>query len=379
MVQQMKQFISVDISDGVMQIGISGDWTILNLSEVEDNLMALRPRSKDHGVVFHCNGLTGIDTSGAWLLYSKYKALDSEGYRAEFTGFRESHFKFVKSLYDISDDSCPEPEVRRGFLYALEDFGRLTHAGVGHIAEALEFTGRVFGVGVRGLVSPSRLRFSSIVRHVQETGINALPIVGLLAFLVSIVLTYQGATQLQEFGASIFTIDLVAISILREMGVLMTAILVAGRSGSAFAAEIGVMKLREEIDAMKVMGIEPFEVLVLPRIIGLMIALPILTLFADLIGLAAGGLVGVTLLDVSITQYLIRLNEAVNIQEFWVGMSKAPVFAFIIATVSTFRGMQASGSSESVGRLTTISVVQSIFLVILADAVFSVIFAELGI
>lgn len=377
--REENKFFYIEEKNSEIRFGVLGDWVIRNAGEIEKLLDELTFNKLPQKIVFHCNGLTGIDTSGAWILYKKFKELEHSGCDAEFIGFRESHFKFVKSLFEISDNHCPHPYVKGGVLDNLEGLGRLTLKGFSHIIEAFCFIGKIFVIFCRSLLNPRHLRFSSIVRHVHETGVKALPIVALMAFLVSVVLTYQGSLQLQKFGATIFTVDLVSISVLREMGVLMTAILVAGRSGSAFAAEIGVMKLREEVDAMKTMGIEPFEVLVLPRIIGLVIALPLLTIFADLIGLVAGGLMGITVLDISCAQYLDRLMDVVTVKEFYVGLSKAPVFAFIIATVGTFRGMQVEGSSESIGRLTTISVVQSIFLVILADAIFSIIYAELGI
>jgi phospholipid/cholesterol/gamma-HCH transport system permease protein len=196
---------------------------------------------------------------------------------------------------------------------------------------------------------------------------------------MSMVISYQAAIQLQKFGADIFTIDLMVISLLREMGVLVTAIMVAGRSGSAFAAEIGVMKLREEVDALRTIGMDPVEVLVLPRLIALIIVLPLLTLIADMVGLAGGGVMSVLLLDISLTQYIDRAQHVATYTMFYVGMIKAPVFAFLIAVIGTYQGMNVSGSAESVGRLTTVAVVQSIFLVIMTDGLFSIIFAIMGI
>jgi phospholipid/cholesterol/gamma-HCH transport system permease protein len=222
------------------------------------------------------------------------------------------------------------------------------------------------------------MRWRSIAHHVYATGVQAIPIVALIALLISIVLAYQGATQLKNFGAEIFTIDLVAISVLREMGVLLTAIMVAGRSGSAFAAQIGVMKSNEEVDALRTMGLDPFEVLIVPRIMALVIALPLLTLLANITGLAGAALLSYLTLDVGLIQFLDRIQNVVGMNTFWVGIIKAPVFAMIIAMIGAYRGMQVTGSAESVGRLTTDAVVQSIFLVIAADAIFSIVFAKLG-
>ena len=232
---------------------------------------------------------------------------------------------------------------------------------------------------LRALGSPKRLRLPSVVRHVYETGVTAIPIVALIAFLISVIVAYIGAQQLLKFGGEIFVVDLVSISVLRELGVLLTAIIVAGRSGSAFAAEIGVMKLNEEVDALRAIGMDPVEVLVVPRVLGLVIALPLLTVLADAMGLAGGALLSWSLVDITFQQYVERVNESLSETTFWVGLIKAPVFAFLIALVGTMRGMQVRGSSRELGRLTTVAVVQSIFLVILFDAVFAVLFMELDI
>lgn len=243
----------------------------------------------------------------------------------------------------------------------------------------MAFTGEVATKFGGSILQPSRFRFAAIVRHIDETGLRAMPIIGLLGFLMSMVISYQAAIQLQKFGASIFTIDLTVISLLREMGVLITAIMIAGRSGSAFAAEIGVMKLREEVDALRTMGIDPIETLVLPRVIALLITLPLLTFFANILGLVGGSVMAQTFLDIPLTQYIARVEYAATPTMFFVGMIKAPVFAFLIAIICTYQGMHVTGSAESVGRLTTVAVVQSIFTVLLVNALFSILFANLGI
>ncbi len=217
------------------------------------------------------------------------------------------------------------------------------------------------------------------MRHVYETGVTAVPIVALIAFLISVIVAYIGAQQLRKFGGEIFVVDLVTVSVLRELGVLLTAIIVAGRSGSAFAAELGVMKLNDEVDALRAIGMDPVEVLVLPRVLGLVIALPLLTVVADALGLAGGALLSWSLVDIPISQYVERVNESIASTTFWVGIVKAPVFAAVIALVGTLRGMQVRDSSRELGRLTTVAVVQAIFLVILFDAAFAVLFMELDI
>jgi phospholipid/cholesterol/gamma-HCH transport system permease protein len=247
------------------------------------------------------------------------------------------------------------------------------------LLDSLAFLGHVITMIGRALLSVKRLRPISITRHVWDTGITAIPIVALIAFLISVIIAYMSAQQLQRFGAEIFVVDLVTIGVLRELSVLLTAIIVAGRSGSAFAAEIGAMRLNEEVDALKATGVDPFEVLVAPRVIGLVIALPLLTVISDAIGLAGGALLCRYLLEMPLTQYMERVNDAIAPTTFWVGLIKAPVFAMLIAMAGVYRGMQVRDSSRELGRLTTVAVVQSIFLVILADALFAVLFMELDI
>ena len=244
---------------------------------------------------------------------------------------------------------------------------------------ALAFLGRMCATALRSLPHPRSLRPISIARHVYDTGITAIPIVALIAFLISVIVAYMSAQQLRSFGAEIFVVDLVTIGVLRELGVLLTSIIVAGRSGSAFAAEIGSMKLNEEVDALQATGVDPFEALVVPRVIGLVISLPLLTVVADLVGLVGGAVLCASLLHMPLDQYVTRVSQAISPTTFWVGIIKAPVFAVLIAMAGTHRGMQVSGSSRELGRLTTVAVVQAIFLVILADALFAVLFLEIGV
>jgi len=232
---------------------------------------------------------------------------------------------------------------------------------------------------VRALAHPSRIRGRALLHAIQAAGFEALPVVGLLAALMGLVIAYQGAGQLERYGANIFVADLVGLAMLRELGPLLTAIVVAGRSGSAWAAQIGTMKVTEEIDALRTVGIEPLELLVLPKVLGLSIALPLLTVFADALGVGGGMLMGRTELGVTFEDFLDRFSQAVGLTDYLVGVGKAPVFAAVIALVGCHQGFQASGDAESVGRRTTASVVQSIFAIIVVDALFSVVFSWLGI
>jgi phospholipid/cholesterol/gamma-HCH transport system permease protein len=223
-------------------------------------------------------------------------------------------------------------------------------------------------------MQPRRIRWRPILHNLQSAGFDALPIVGLLSFLMGLVIAYQGADQLHRFGANIFIADLVGLSILRELSPMLTAIIVAGRSGSAYAAQIGTMKVTEEIDALRTIGVVPTELLVLPKLIALIIAMPLLTVYADITGVFGGMIMARSKLDVSFDLFFNRLGEAISLSSFLTGVGKAPVFAAIVAMVGCYQGFQVTGSADSVGRMTTVSVVQAIFLVILSDALFSIVF-----
>lgn len=372
-------FLNVQRRGTRLCVGFSGDWVIENAAHLVRQLNIVQPVSDEiDRVVFFCSGIETLDTSGAWLIHKRATELQTQGFPTDFQGFKEAHFKIVKEVA-AADDSAVHPQGRTGLSGSLEWVGRIAVGIAVHLGGVLVYFGRVTSLLLAGIGQPRRFRFPSIVRHMHKVGIDAAPIVALLAFLISIVLTYQGAIQLRQFGAQIYTVDLVTVSVLREMGVVLTAILIAGRSGSAFTAEIGVMEINEEVDAMQTIGMDPFEVLVMPRVIALIVMLPLLTVLADVAGLVGGAISAKVLFNVPFELFASQARAAVTPWTFWIGLIKAPVFALLIATVATFRGMQASGSAEDVGRLTTVSVVQSIFLVIMADAAFSVIFSEAGV
>ncbi len=259
----------------------------------------------------------------------------------------------------------------------FENIGRSAAAAAEQAGALLSFIGESAFVSAKSLAQPSRIRWRAILYNIRSAGFDALPIVGLLSFLLGIVVAYQGADQLRQYGANIFVADLVGLSMLREFAPLITAIIIAGRSGSAYAAQIGTMAVTEEIDAMRTLGIAPLEMLVLPKIIALIIALPLLTVFADGMGVLGGMIMARTQLGVGFGEFLDRLSKAVSITSYLVGVGKAPVFAAIIAVVGCFQGFRTQGGADSVGRQTTRSVVQSIFLVIVADALFSIAFSVL--
>jgi phospholipid/cholesterol/gamma-HCH transport system permease protein len=358
-----------------LTVRLNGAWRIDNIAAIEAALARL-PQEGARRLVVDARSLEALDLSGAWLLRERLQALQSAGGRVEFAGEPPSQFAFLEEITMQPAEPAVEEEPPGSLRDAIAWIGREAVQQWNQMVDAIGYLGRIAMTGLRSL-RPRHLRLASVTRHIYETGIQAIPIVALIAFLISVIIAYLSAQQLRQFGAEIFTVDLVAIAVLREMGVLLTAIIVAGRSGSAFAAEIGVMRLNDEIDALHSMGVDPFEVLVLPRLIGLLIALPLLTIVADAMGLAGGALLSSLLLDISLTQFIPRLQDALAPTTFWAGLIKAPVFAVLIAMVGTYRGMQVRDSSRELGRLTTVAVVQSIFLVIFADAIFAIVFVEL--
>jgi phospholipid/cholesterol/gamma-HCH transport system permease protein len=356
----------------------SGSWEVENIAAI-DAALAVVSRSRASKFLFDLSAVGTLDTAGAWLVYRTRQVLEGNGGQVELIGLRPEHELLLRKVA-VSYRPCEEERPRGNpLLRLIEHLGEATLSLLDLSATYVAFLGRAFLVLLRAMLRPRHLRFTSVMFHVEQIGINALPIVGLISFLIGIVLVYQGALQLANFGANIFVVDLLALSVLRELGILLTAIVVAGRSGSAFAAQIGSMKLHEEIDALQTLGVDPMEVLVLPRALALMISLPLLTLFADLAAMLGGGLMCWLALDLGPDVFLARLQESATVATLMVGIVKAPAFAALIALAGCYEGMQVGGSAESVGHHTTRSVVESIFLVIVADALFSILFGLLGI
>jgi phospholipid/cholesterol/gamma-HCH transport system permease protein len=378
-IESMTELLTATRSGEELEVRFAGQWLIDHVAAIEAALGGLMDHSVKRMAV-SWSGIERLDLSSAWLLREALREIRERQVEIEDRDTPPEHFSVLDQIASnaATDSAVDVPASPHGLIPGLLlGVGRnLSERGAGGL-DALAFFGQLVATLGRGLMSPRRLRFPSVVRHVYETGIDAIPIVALIAFLISVIVAYLGSQQLINFGAEIFTVDLVAIATLREMGVLLTAILVAGRSGSAFAAEIGVMELNDEVDALKAIGFDPFEILVLPRVLGLVIAMPLLTIIADAMGLVGGALLSSLLLDISYEQFLVRLQDALSPTTFWAGLIKAPVFAFLIAMVGTVRGMQVRDSSRELGRLTTVAVVQSIFLVILADALFAILFVEL--
>jgi phospholipid/cholesterol/gamma-HCH transport system permease protein len=371
--------VRLDTSVSPARLSIAGDWTLLHYASLQRAVTQLAGQLDDASTA-DLSGLERLDTAGAALL-------------AQLLGARR--------LADLAGSAPSLPDAQRALLQtvagALDAWGRPTKtarhttasivlARIGRTVEAvwhqqlllLGFIGLTLETLGRSLFRPRRWRLTPLVAHIEQTGLDAIPIVALLTFMVGAVVAFLGATVLTDFGASIYTVDLVAFSFLREFGVLLTAILMAGRTASAFTAQIGSMKANEEIDAIRTLGLDPVELLVLPRVLALLVSLPMLTFIAMLAGIIGGGVVCALVLDVSPTMFLGLLKQDVGVRHFLVGLGKAPVFAFLIAVIGCVEGFKVGGSAQSVGEHTTSSVVQSIFVVILLDALAALFFMEMG-
>jgi phospholipid/cholesterol/gamma-HCH transport system permease protein len=348
----------------------TGAWTAPGIAQIEQRLATLSVPAAGK-LLIDAAAISALDTAGAWLLHRTIRDFKERGTRVQIDGLRSEFGALLELIAARSTTIEPSARVRIGLLASI---GQIAWRNLLNLSGMLAFIGENAIVLLHALAHPRRIRWRAVLYNLQIAGFEALPITGLLSFLMGVVIAYQGADQLQRFGANIFIADLVGLSMLRELSPLVTAIIVAGRSGSAYTAQIGTMKINEEIDALRTIGVGPLELLVLPKFLALVIALPLLAVFADIAGILGGMLMARSMLDVSFDVFLDRLDDAIRISSFLTGILKTPVFAAIIALVGCFQGFQASGSADSVGRQTTISVVQSIFLVIVIDALFSVLF-----
>jgi phospholipid/cholesterol/gamma-HCH transport system permease protein len=352
-------------------IRCEGAWTIPHLTMLNTLLTTIQwPAVED--VVWDMMNIQVMDTGGAIVLHRRLTELRSQGKRISLVGLRpefDDLLQMVSSQWDRVCEVTPEPERFREKVQGwISQQTRQALNGVGFAGEAAVYC-------FRALRRPSLIRWGAFFHSLELDGFHALPITGLLAFLMGVVIAYQGAEQLRQFGANIYVVDLVGISLFREIAPLIVAILIAGRSGSAYAAQIGTMSVTEELDAVRTLGLSPMQLLVLPRVFALVIAVPLLTVYADILGVIGGALIAFNQLNVSGVEFIERFEEAVALRHFFVGIGKAPWFAVIIALVGCYQGFQIRGSVDDMGRRTTIGVVQSIFLVIVFDAVCSIVFS----
>lgn len=370
---------AADIRPGATprELRCEGAWLLRSAAQTEARIeacLATFAQPLTGELLIDTQAITAMDTSGAWLLHRTRRSLEHDGCTVHLVGLRP---EFAALLALIAARTAEPAIALPPAPGGLARFGRNTWEGLLGALGLLSFLGASATALMRCLIQPRRIRWRAILYNLQCAGVAALPITGLLSFLLGIVIAYQGAEQLRRVGANIYIADLIGLSMLRELSPLITAIIVAGRSGSAYAAQIGTMKVTEEIDALRTIGIPPLDLLVLPKVIALVIALPLLTVYTDIMGVLGGMVMARVQLDVSFATFIDRLDDAVSVTSFMIGIGKAPVFAMIIALVGCYQGFQVTGSAESVGHQTTKSVVQAIFLVILADALFSIAFSWL--
>ena len=341
------------------QLRLSGSWTLSTALQSAELLRTLERPPR----VLDARGIAQLDSAGVLQLlrFSRRTGLADDALL-----FRDEHRALVSTIEEVADER-PKPQRDYGVAAALERLGRSMHAIGGNIV-MLGFFGENLSKLARLLRQPRRLRLTATVHQMEEVGLDAVPLIALLSYLVGAVIAFLGSTILRDFGAEIYVVELVNIAFLREFGVLLTAIVLAGRTASAFTAQIGAMKAREEIDAIRTLGLDPVDLLVLPRVLALLLMLPLLTFIAMLAGLAGGVTVGAFDLGIPPQMYIARMHETMEVRHFLVGLSKAPVFAVIIALIGCLEGLKVEGTAQSVGERTTSSVVQTISLVIILDA-----------
>ena len=373
---------------GALVLAAAGSWTLTTAAALTRTLAAIQAPPGDHGkdrgpseerVRLDLGRLVALDTVGALLLRQFRDRLLREGHPVLIVNVRPEHIALIDAVWHAAEveplPSEPGPSLRD----AVETVGRTSLRAVRAAVEMISFFGLVCTALFRVLVRPGRLRLTALVYHMDHTGLRCLPILGLLSFLIGVVLAYQGAEQLRRLGAEIYVVNLLGLSILREIGILITAIIVAGRSGSAFTAQIGTMKVNQELDALRTLGLDPMELLVVPRILALMLVMPLLTFYANMVALSGGAVMSYLLLDINFYQFVTQMRIPIDFWDATVAMIKAPVFALVIGMVGCYEGLLVSGSAESVGLRTTRSVVESIFLVIVLNAFFSVLFSTIHI
>ncbi|MBS0165126.1 MAG: ABC transporter permease [Nitrospira sp.] len=364
----MERQATISVEDNVVYC--RGAWTLPNLSHLEQGGRTIRwPDTST--VLYDAGEVTAMDTGGALMLQRYIDGVPHKGQQTSLQGLKPEFEQLLQKLKGQSIQAGRDA-VARGNVRWAERLLRAIQSRQSSAVRALAFIGESTLALCRSIARPQSIRWKSLMRFVELDGVRALPITGLLTFLVGVVIAYQGAEQLRKFGTNIFIVDLVGISLLREIAPLIVAILIAGRSGSAYTAEIGTMKVTEELDAVRTLGISPMNLLVLPRALGLIIALPLLTVYADAVGVFGGMLIALGELNVSFVEFVSRFEEAVPVRHLLIGLGKAPFFAALIALVGCYQGFQIRGGVDDVGRRTTISVVQGIFLVIVFDAICSI-------
>lgn len=372
MIDKLNSFICLDSQSG--QINCLGEWKVDNLNPLTEELDALSGLPRSGEILINGKNLLRLDSSGAWALHRLQERLEKKGLKPQLINFSRERLNLLELIGKQLVDKHTIPITY--IPNVLAKLGKRSLQMLSEVHDFLNFTGVITYEILSVIKHPSRIRFTDLTGIVEKAGLQALPIIALISFMVGIVLAHQIGIQLKSYGANMFIVDFLGYAALREFGPLITAIMVAGRTGSAFTAQLGIMKINQEIDALDTMGITPGELLILPRMAGLVIALPLLTVWADIFCILGGMSVSNHLLHVTWNEFLLRFQQQVPVRYFIIGFGKAPVFALIIASIGCFQGMMVRGSAESIGTKTTRSVVLAIFFIIVADALFSILLSH---
>ena len=364
-------------SDDELRAWLTGRWTVEHAGAVERETARLSEAAGDVSrVLLDLSSLDRLDTLGAWVLDRTRHEFGGVGIAADFVGAKAEHHILLNEVAYRGFQPAPVKKSSK-LMDVFADIGEAVVAAGKDFSNGISFLGEIVTAFIRVVVVPSRFRFPALTNQLEQIAFRGVPIIVLISFLVGCIVAQQGIFQLQRFGAQTFVVNLVGILVLRELGVLLTSIMVAGRSGSAFTAEIGSMKMREEIDALRVMGLDPIEVLIVPRVLALIIGLPILSFLSAMAGLAGAGLVAWIYGDIPPDVFLVRLKSTIDFKTFMVGIIKAPFMALVIGVIASIEGMAVLGSAESLGRHVTSSVVKAIFMVIVLDGFFAIFFAAI--
>lgn len=356
------------------RLNCDGEWNLANIPDLEKKLDTTSFGNRGE-IIIDGSAITKMDSAGAWFLSSWVKKLTQQGYQPRLENFSKEHQALLTLVQKRLKEQSTLPEIKP--LNIVAKIGKNVLYQLKEMTEFLAFTGKLSLEALRVILNPLRWRWNALAGVIDKNGSQALPIIALLSFMIGVVITYQMGVQLRSYGANIFIVDLLGLSVLREFGPLITAIMIAGRTGSSYTAQLGLMKVNQEVDALDTMGVPPGEILLLPRIIGLVIALPLLTIWADIFGVIGGMVMANNMLNITWYDFLHRFQHVIPLRALIIGLGKAPVFALIISSVGCFYGMQVQGSADSVGKNTTRSVVWGIFFIIVADAIFSIVFSKL--
>jgi len=370
--------VSGQVQGDRIELSAGGSWTAEYAGAIEPQINAATRGVTARSIAINLTRIEYLDTYGAWLIERTVRTWTNQGRDARLVGLREDYRGLFEKVRAGTQVLAPPPRRPNSIIATLESVG-MTMSGVANdLALFIQMLGSLMAAFGRVMMRPSNFRFTSMINQLERVGWRAVPIVLLITVLIGAILAQQGIFHFRKFGADIYVIDMVGVLVLREIGVLIVCIMVAGRSGSSYTAELGAMRMREEIDALRTMGFDPIEVLILPRILALVIAVPLLTFLGSMAALYGGGLVSWLYGGIQPEIFLSRLREAVSVTTFEVGIIKAPFMALVIGVVACVEGLEVQGSAESLGEQTTNSVVKSIFLVIVMDGVFAMFFASIG-